>query len=39
MSLPGTAHSVATAKNRHLFWHAMRSFLDMPAPLSIEKAG
>lgn len=37
--LPGTAHSVALAKNRHLFWHVMRAFLDMPAPVSIEKAG
>jgi pimeloyl-ACP methyl ester carboxylesterase len=39
VSLPGTAHSVATAKNRHLFWHAMRSFLDTPTPVSIEQAG
>jgi alpha-beta hydrolase superfamily lysophospholipase len=39
VSLPGIAHSVATAKNRHMFWHAMRSFLDMPAAVSIEKAG
>ena len=28
--LPATAHSVAFARNRHLFWHAMRSFLEMP---------
>jgi pimeloyl-ACP methyl ester carboxylesterase len=37
--LPGTAHSVALAKNRHLFWHVMRAFLDMPAPVSIERTG
>jgi len=30
--LPGTAHSVALAINRQLFWHAARSFLTMPAP-------
>lgn len=28
--LPDIAHSVAWAKNRHLFWHAMRAFLTMP---------
>ena len=33
--LPNTAHSVAVAINRHLFWHAMRAFLDMPAPTAI----
>jgi pimeloyl-ACP methyl ester carboxylesterase len=33
--LPNTAHSVAVAVNRHLFWHAVRSFLDMPAPAAI----
>jgi pimeloyl-ACP methyl ester carboxylesterase len=33
--LPNTAHSVAVAINRHLFWHAVRSFLDMPAPAAI----
>jgi pimeloyl-ACP methyl ester carboxylesterase len=32
--LPGTAHSVALATNRHLFWHVTRAFLDMPAPLA-----
>ena len=29
--LPGVAHSVALGVNRQLFWHAMRSFLSMPA--------
>jgi alpha-beta hydrolase superfamily lysophospholipase len=29
--LPGMAHSVVMGKNRQVFWHAMRSFLDMPA--------
>jgi alpha-beta hydrolase superfamily lysophospholipase len=33
--LPNTAHSVAVAINRHLFWHAVRSFLDMPTPTAI----
>jgi len=33
--LPNTAHSVAVAINRHLFWHAVRSFLDMPVPTAI----
>jgi len=33
--LPNTAHSVAVAINRHLFWHATRAFLDMPAPTAI----
>ena len=33
--LPSTAHSVAVAINRHLFWHAVRGFLDMPAPTAI----
>src|SRR5581483_1191801 len=34
--LPQTAHSVAMAKNRHLFWHAVREFLTMPAPVMIS---
>jgi pimeloyl-ACP methyl ester carboxylesterase len=33
--LPSTAHSVAVAINRHLFWHAVRGFLDMPTPAAI----
>ena len=28
--LPGMAHSVIHGLNRHLFWHAMNSFLSMP---------
>lgn len=31
--LPGVAHSVVPANNRHLFWHAVREFLTMPAPV------
>lgn len=27
---PATAHSVVWGKNRQLFWHAMRSFLERP---------
>jgi pimeloyl-ACP methyl ester carboxylesterase len=33
--LPGTAHSVALAINRQLFWHVTRAFLTMPAPIAI----
>jgi pimeloyl-ACP methyl ester carboxylesterase len=33
--LPNTAHSVAVAINRQLFWHAMREFLTMPKPVGI----
>jgi alpha-beta hydrolase superfamily lysophospholipase len=33
--LPNTAHSVAAAINRHLFWHAVRGFIDMPAVTAI----
>jgi pimeloyl-ACP methyl ester carboxylesterase len=32
--LPGTAHSVAIATNRQLFWHVARAFLNMPAPIA-----
>jgi len=32
--LPGTAHSVALAINRQLFWHVTRGFLTMPAPIA-----
>src|SRR5271169_2261335 len=32
--LPGTAHSVALATNRQLFWHVARSLLTMPAPIA-----
>jgi pimeloyl-ACP methyl ester carboxylesterase len=32
--LPGTAHSVTLAINRHLFWHVTKAFLDMPAPIA-----
>ena len=35
VTLPNTAHSVAVAVNRHLYWHAVRSFLDMPTPAAI----
>jgi alpha-beta hydrolase superfamily lysophospholipase len=30
VTLPDVAHSVGSAKNRHLFWHAMHAFLTMP---------
>jgi pimeloyl-ACP methyl ester carboxylesterase len=32
--LPGTAHSVALATNRQLFWHVTRAFLSMPTPIA-----
>jgi len=32
--LPGTAHSVALAINRQLFWHVTRAFLEMPTPIA-----
>ena len=32
---PTKQHSVAIAINRRLFWHTVRSFLDMPAPAAI----
>jgi pimeloyl-ACP methyl ester carboxylesterase len=32
--LPGIAHSVTLATNRQLFWHAVRAFLSMPAPIA-----
>lgn len=32
--LPGTAHSVALATNRQLFWHVTKAFLDMPTPIA-----
>ena len=32
--LPGTAHSVALAINRQLFWHVTRAFLTMPPPIA-----
>jgi pimeloyl-ACP methyl ester carboxylesterase len=28
--LPGMAHSVILGRNRQLFWHALRAFLEMP---------
>jgi pimeloyl-ACP methyl ester carboxylesterase len=33
--LPNTAHSVAVAINRKLFWHAVRAFLDAPQPVPV----
>ena len=33
--LPNTAHSVALAINRHLFWHVTRAFLTMPTPMPL----
>jgi hypothetical protein len=32
--LPRTAHSLALATNRHLFWHVTRAFLTMPTPIA-----
>jgi pimeloyl-ACP methyl ester carboxylesterase len=33
--IPGAAHSLVLTKNRQLFWHAVHSFLTMPAPVAI----
>jgi pimeloyl-ACP methyl ester carboxylesterase len=33
--VPGAAHSLVLATNRQLFWHALHSFLSMPAPIVI----
>jgi alpha-beta hydrolase superfamily lysophospholipase len=35
--LPGAAHAVALGTNREQFWHVMRSFLDMPPRLDMQK--
>jgi pimeloyl-ACP methyl ester carboxylesterase len=35
--LPGMAHSVLLATNRHQFWHVMRSFLQMPARRDVQQ--
>jgi alpha-beta hydrolase superfamily lysophospholipase len=32
--LPNVAHSVVFSKNRHMFWHMMREFLTLPAPVA-----
>jgi pimeloyl-ACP methyl ester carboxylesterase len=29
--LPGVAHSIVFANNRHMFWHVMQEFLALPA--------
>ena len=34
ITLPGTAHSVALATNRQLFWHVTKAFLTMPTPIA-----
>lgn len=31
VELPGVAHSITYANNRHMFWHLMREFLTLPA--------
>jgi pimeloyl-ACP methyl ester carboxylesterase len=30
--IAGAAHALGTSKSRMAFWHAMQSFLTMPAP-------
>ena len=32
--LPNVAHSIGYAKNRHMAWHVMQSFLTMPPQVS-----
>jgi alpha-beta hydrolase superfamily lysophospholipase len=33
--IPGIAHNMVLATNRHLFWHAVHSFLSMPKVVAI----
>jgi pimeloyl-ACP methyl ester carboxylesterase len=33
--VPGAAHSLVLATNRQLLWHALHSYLSMPAPIVI----
>jgi alpha-beta hydrolase superfamily lysophospholipase len=33
--LPGIAHNMVLATNRHLFWHAVHGFLSMPKAVAI----
>jgi alpha-beta hydrolase superfamily lysophospholipase len=33
--LPGAAHSLNMAKNRHLMWHTIDAFLKMPEGASV----
>jgi len=35
--LPGASHSIALGLNRQQFWHVMRSFLEMPRRLDVQK--
>jgi pimeloyl-ACP methyl ester carboxylesterase len=37
--LPGLAHSLSLGLNRELFWHVMRSFLEMPPRVDSFKNG
>ena len=33
--IPGIAHNMVLATNRHLFWHAVHAFLSMPKAMAI----
>ena len=37
--LPGASHSIALGLNRHQFWHVVRSFLQMPARMDVQRPG
>jgi len=37
--LPGASHSIALGLNRHQFWHVVRSFLQMPARMDVQRRG
>ena len=38
MILPKTAHSAGCSKNRHLLWHALKSFLAAPSATADQRA-
>jgi hypothetical protein len=33
ITMPGTAHSLVYAWNRHQLWHIMKAFLELPPRL------
>jgi pimeloyl-ACP methyl ester carboxylesterase len=37
ITIPGAAHSLVYAANRHIVWHMVRAFLEQPARLDALK--
>jgi pimeloyl-ACP methyl ester carboxylesterase len=35
--LPGASHSIGLGFNRAQFWHVLRSFLEMPKRMDVQK--